>query len=384
MIGKAVHFGAGNIGRGFIGLLLAESGYEVAFVDVNEAVINEMNEKGRYRVILAGNEDQSVEVTGIRGILSSSEEKVIDAILEADVITTAVGVNILPIIAGSIAKGIEKRAAERPSDILNVMACENAVGNSDILKNAVIGKLSSKGLEYCEKHVGFPNTTVDRIVPEGAKEEKDILKVVVEPFYEWNVEKSKILGSFPEIKGMTLVDDLSAYIERKLFTLNTGHAITAYLGYDGKLNYIHEAIKVDDIRKIVLGAMREVGQALVKKHGFDPVQHEAYIQKILSRFENEALADPVARVGRDPIRKLGPKDRLIAPAKEALDHGIEPVNLVKGIVKAIGFANENDPKSVELSRMLETEGLGFILKKVCGLSEDERLFKMITDEFGKQ
>ncbi|NTW71263.1 MAG: mannitol-1-phosphate 5-dehydrogenase [Eubacteriaceae bacterium] len=381
---KAIHFGAGNIGRGFIGLLLSQSGYEVAFADINSEIITRMNEKKSYTVLIAGKDNEEIRVAGISGILSSSEEELIAALIQADIITTAVGVNILPVIAMSIKKAIEKMYQMKSEKKVNIMACENAVNNTGILKEAILKDMPEALREYTVKHFGFPNTTVDRIVPETIKKEgRDILAVVVEPFYEWNAERNGFIGEIPDIKGMNLVDDLPAYIERKLFTLNTGHAMTAYLGYRKGYTYVHEAVGDDEIRQVVKGAMTEVGNALVRKHGFDSAEHTKYIEKILKRFDNEVLMDPVARVGRDPIRKLGPADRLIAPALLVLEYGEIPVNLILGITAALKFENKMDEKSVRLSEMISEEGISQVLKKVCGLNEGEKLYTLILGEFNK-
>lgn len=376
----AVHFGAGNIGRGFIGLLLAKSGYSVYFVDVNEAIIDELNIKGKYSVIIAGRENETIEVENVGGISGRDEAAVVEKLMLADIVTTAVGVNVLPIIAKTISKAIEGMAKSKRGKKLNLLACENAVGNSDILKKSVYENLTEEAKKYADENLGFPNTTVDRIVPEAREDKKDILTVSVEPFFEWNVEKNKIVGDSPNIDGMKLVENLPAYIERKLFTLNTAHAITAYLGYQKNIGYIHQAINHEEIRETVKGAMSEVGNALVKKHGFDMREHQKYMDKIIARFENEALADPVERVGRDPIRKLGPSDRLIAPARTALSYGIVPEYLIEGICAALSFKTQSDPKSIELSQMLESKGIEGVLKEICGLSEDEELFKLIYDK----
>jgi mannitol-1-phosphate 5-dehydrogenase len=377
---KAVHFGAGNIGRGFIGLLLAQSGHEVTFVDVNKEVLDQLNERGRYPVRLAGASEKTLWVEHVRGIDSRDQEALNQAIQETEVITTAVGVNILPIVGKSIAASLESLFRRMPAKTWNILACENAVGNGDLLKKAVYQNLSSEGQTFCDTNVGFPNTTVDRIVPENKDQELPLL-VLVEPFFEWNVEKQRVVGHLPEIAGLTLVDNLEAYIERKLFTLNTGHAIAAYLGYQRSCATIVEAVSQPEIREIVLGAMREAGRALVKKHEFDPVMHETYIQKIMSRFENPALADPVERVGRDPLRKLGARDRLIAPTRAALAYGEDPVFLVKGIVAALHFNDPNDEAAVTLSNLLKQEGLKAVLLQVCELTEDEPLFLRIMKEF---
>ncbi|QSX07538.1 mannitol-1-phosphate 5-dehydrogenase [Alkalibacter rhizosphaerae] len=377
---NAVHFGAGNIGRGFIGLLLAQAGYQVTFVDVNETVLQELNEKGSYPVHIAGGDEEVIWVRQVRGLNSRNQEALDQAIAEAEVVTTAVGVNVLPIIGKSMAASLERIARKDPSKTLNIMACENAVGNGDILKNSVYEHLSLEGQKFCDENVGFPNTTVDRIVPENT-DKSELLSVLVEPFYEWNVERSKLVGSLDEIPGMNLVDNLSAYIERKLFTLNTGHAIAAYLGYQNQQPTILDAVADPEIKEVVLGAMGETGQALVKKHGFDPDQHEAYIQKIMGRFENAALIDPVERVGRDPLRKLGPKDRLIAPARTALEYGVEPENLVKGIVAALKFDHPQDPAAVSLSTKLKENGLDGVLVDVCGLDPSEALYDRIKNAY---
>src|SRR5690349_14291615 len=106
----AVHFGAGNIGRGFIGSLLYQSGFQTCFVDVNSEIVNLLNEKQEYRVILADTSQEELLVKNVRAINSQSEpNKVVDAIAQADLVTTAVGPNILPFISGLIAEGLRKR-----------------------------------------------------------------------------------------------------------------------------------------------------------------------------------------------------------------------------------------------------------------------------------
>lgn len=372
----AVHFGAGNIGRGFIGLLLAQAGYEVVFVDVNETILDGINREGRYPVHIAGEDHQVIWVEKVRAIHSGNFEGLKEAVAQADLITTAVGVNVLPIIGRSLARVFNELAEEMPSKSVNVLACENAVGNGDLLKQATYEHLNQQGRFFCDSRVGFPNTTVDRIVPENT-DTTNPLSVLVEPFSEWNVEKGKLVGQLEPIPGMTLVDNLEAYIERKLFTLNTGHAITAYLGYEKGCATIVEAIGQKEIQDLVLGAMREAGKALVQKHGFDPEQHEAYIQKILSRFQNVALADPVERVGRDPLRKLSPRDRLIAPSRTALTYGVEPECLVRGIVAALHFDYPEDSSAQRLQTLLNGQGLEGVLQEVCGLSPEEALFGRI-------
>ncbi|WP_369813838.1 hypothetical protein [Halolactibacillus sp. JCM 19043] len=196
---KAVHFGAGNIGRGFIGLLLSQAGYHVSFVDVNEQVIDAINDKQQYNVLLADESQEKIPVSNISGINSMKEpEAVIEVIVEADIITTAVGASILPIIADLLAKGLTKRL-ETANAPLNVIACENMIGGSALLKDEVMKKVTTEAANVLLTHVGFPNAAVDRIVPNQSHE--DILTVSVEPYSEWVVDQSMMVGDLPDING---------------------------------------------------------------------------------------------------------------------------------------------------------------------------------------
>ncbi len=310
----AVHFGAGNIGRGFIGLLLNQSGYHTTFVDVNGEIVDLINATQEYRVVLADQTKEEVTVTNVAAINSMNDpDKVIDAIVQADIVTTAVGPNILPIIAKSIVAGLRKRVTENKKD-LSIIACENLIGGSTLLKNSVYEALSEEEKVEFDKYFSFPDAAVDRIVPNQTNDDK--LMVTVEPYYEWVVDQSMIKDEVPPVKGITFVDDLTPFIERKLFTVNTGHAIAAYLGYHAGMKTIDEALADNEIKANLEHTLNETGQLLVKKYGFEMDDHKAYINKIINRFLNPYISDEVTRVGRAPLRKLGANDRLVSPAKQ--------------------------------------------------------------------
>ena len=374
---KAIQFGAGNIGRGFIGGLLANSGYHVVFADVNEAVLNGINNDKQYKIFVKDVECFEQTITNISAVSSISED-IIKEIEEAEIITTAVGPLVLKRIAPTVAKGIQARKNAGNKNYLNIIACENAVGATAILKEEVLKCLNEEETAYLEEYVGFPNCSVDRIVPPCTNENP--LDVTVENFYEWNVEKAKIKGEIPQIEGMNLVGDLIAYVERKLFTLNTGHAITAYLGTLKGYKTIDESIKDEEIATIVKAAMQESGQGLVKKHGLDLEAHYKYIDKILNRFKNPYLNDDVKRVGREPLRKLSAKDRLVNPLMTAKSYGISVDNLITGVGAALHYNNEEDAQSVELQQTIKDLGVKEAVKKIS-LIEDEDLLNAIEKAY---
>ncbi|MGG6439702.1 mannitol-1-phosphate 5-dehydrogenase [Saccharococcus caldoxylosilyticus] len=376
----AVHFGAGNIGRGFIGSLLSQSGYEVMFVDINDEVVRLLKEKQEYRVIIADENRQEQLIRNVSAVNSQTErEKVIDYITKAHLITTAVGPHILSAIATILTEGLQKRITINKTP-LHIIACENMIGGSDVLKSHVFAKISETDKPLFETYYGFLNCAVDRIVPN--QKHDDPLSVVVEPFFEWVIEKQNIIGDIPPIQGAHFVDDLKPYIERKLFTVNTGHAIASYLGYYKKWKTIQEAMNDGEIRSDVEKALHESGAVLVKKYGWNENEHQSYIQKIIQRFLNPSISDEVVRVARSPIRKLGANDRLVGPATQYYDlFGQVPLGLVKGIAALLLFDYENDDEAVALQKTIQETGVEGALYQYSQLEKDHPLVIAIKDQW---
>ncbi|MDF2634822.1 MAG: Mannitol-phosphate 5-dehydrogenase [Pelosinus sp.] len=376
----AVHFGAGNIGRGFIGQLLHQAGYKVCFVDVSDDLVNEINRRQEYTVRLASEEQTTFSIHNVVALHSKDEDAVAQAIASADIVTTAVGPNILRFIAPVIAKGIAKRikAENKP---LNIIACENMIGGSTALKSFVYESLTAKEREQAASLIGFPDAAVDRIVPLQKHEDK--LLVTVEPFYEWVVNQSQMLGDIPHVEGITYVSDLGPFIERKLYTVNTGHATVAYLGYLLKLGSIDKAIQNSFVLDITKKVLHETGALLIAKHKFDKTQHEEYIHKIIKRFQNSYISDEVTRVGRSPIRKLSAQDRLVGPALQALDYGITPNALSVVIAAALLFDSHDDPDAVEIQKYIQEKGLKKTISNYTGISNESPLFQLIEEQYHK-
>lgn len=376
---QAIMIGAGNIGRGFIGALLEKSGWHVTFADVAENLISAINERKSYTVHIQDKECAEMTVTDISGISSAGPELAEAIGGDCELITTAVGLRILPIVAKPIAAGIRARKAAGNTQYLNVIACENAVRGTSQLRDAVYTHLNEEELAFAKEYVGFADCAVDRIVPKASFENP--LDVAVEQYTEWDVEKGGWKGELPEIQGLNFVDDLSAYIERKLFTLNSGHAICAYLGTLKGYRTIVESISNPAIGDLVYKAMCESGEGLIKKFGFDPDAHHAYIDRIFARFQNPFLEDETARVAREPIRKLAPTDRLIKPLVTAYSYGLPVNHLVFGAAAALHFDCPEDEQSVEMMQKIRTEGLEKAVETYTGLAPDHPLFDRIIDVY---
>ncbi|WGD36724.1 mannitol-1-phosphate 5-dehydrogenase [Lysinibacter sp. HNR] len=377
---QALHFGAGNIGRGFVGFLLSRAGYELTFADVNAELIDQLANATGYTVHEVGENSQTHEITGFHALNSATHEaEVADAIAHSDVVTTAVGPNILRFVAPTIKAGLQRRAVD--ASPLVVMACENAIGATDILRDHLRDISTPEEWQELSARAIFANTAVDRIVPGQAVDAG--LDVTVESYFEWAIEAAPFQGDTLEIPGVTWVPDLKPYIERKLFTVNTGHATTAYYGFVAGYSGLAEALLDPEIRARVYSVLQETKALIVAKHDFDPAVQEEYLQKILTRFANPHLVDTVGRVGRQPLRKVSRHERFIGPAAELAERGIATESLVDAVGALLRFDVADDPESVELRALLDSvrdgRGADEVTEQITGLASNHPLFAAVRD-----
>ena len=360
---KAVHFGAGNIGRGFVGLLLHEGGYELVFSDVDAELVDALTDADSYTVYEAGAGGRDHVVTGFRAVNSAADPQTLaEEVASAEMVTTAVGPTVLRFIAPHVVAGLRERAADAAP--LQIMACENAIGATDTLRRHV-EDVAGEDWEVLCSRATFANTAVDRIVPgqpQGAG-----IDVTVEPFHEWLIERAPFAEAPPQIPGAHFVDELGRYIARKLFTVNTGHAAAAYLGARAGVTTIAEALAEEQVGAGVAAALEETSVLLQARHGFAVEDMVSYREAILERFRNPALPDTVQRVGRQPLRKLSRHERLIGPAAEAAQRGLSAEALLRVVGAALEFHDAADAESVEMQRLLGALDAEAFTGQVMGL-----------------
>jgi mannitol-1-phosphate 5-dehydrogenase len=366
---QAVHFGAGNIGRGFVGLLLARAGYEVVFADVVADLIDDLAAADSYTVHEVGAEPRDHVVTGFRAINSATDQDaLVAAIAAADLVTTAVGAHVLVHLAPAIADGIAARADGAPP--VAVMACENAINGTDILAGHVERAWQGAGHDgSLHDRAVFANTAVDRIVPD----QEPGLDVTVESYLEWVVDRTPFDGHEPDIPGVTWVDDLEPYIERKLFTVNTGHATAAWFGHAAGIERIADALADDDVAARVRAALDDTAALVVAKHGVDPAIQAAYVARIMGRFANPHLPDTTTRVGRAPLRKLSRNERFVSPASQLAERGMARDGLLAAMDAGLGFDAAEDAEARELQVLLQELGPAEVVDRVMGIEPDHPL-----------
>lgn len=375
---KAVMYGAGNIGRGFIGQLFAESGYEVTFIDVNQDIINRLNKDCKYPVgVLSRTGCNEILVTHVKGVNGSDVEKVAEAIAEADIMATAVGVNVLPRIAKPIASGLKKRWQSGKMEPLNIIICENLLNADHYLAELIKSEFDDVQKSYFERTIGLVEASIGRMVPvmTPVMQKGNILRICVEEYDELPVDKDAFKGLIPKIKNMQPASPFAFYIQRKLFIHNMGHALTAYLGKLKGYQYIWEAIEDPYIELAVLKAMQDSARALSCEHDVKLGFTLNHVDDLIYRFGNKLLGDTINRVGNDVKRKLSPHDRLVGAANLCSMHGINPANICLGIAAAMKFTSaDNNPSDI-----LTQKDPASILLEICEIPEGSMTYVLILE-----
>jgi mannitol-1-phosphate 5-dehydrogenase len=381
---QAIIFGAGNIGRGFIGQLFHESGYSLTLVDVDQALLEALNTRKSYSIRLVDNEsEQQVEVGPLQALHSGDRSAVVEAVRQARLGATAVGARILPFIAPLVAEGMEQRRQDGNEQPLNLIICENLKNAAAVFRGQIYEHLDEAGKAYASRCLGLVDTVIGRMVPPPTPEmrQSDPGLILVEPYKELPVDRSGFLGEIPQVTAMEPCDNFPAYTARKLYIHNCGHACLAYLGYLKGYEYGYEALADPGIFERVRQALDESKAGIVAHYGVQDAWLEAHIRDLLRRFSNRALGDTVFRLGRDPLRKLAPDDRLVAPARLAEKAGIEPKALALAIAAALRFAPPEDPIAMELQNRIQKESLAGVLESACGIRAAEPLGRLVQQAY---
>ena len=380
---KAIHFGAGKIGRGFIAELLHDSGYEIIFGDVVDELVDSINKEHQYPLFLIDHNYEEKIINHVSAYSNIKDsDKLIDEMCQAEIITTSVMATNLSKVAPLIAKGLQKRL-EQTKDKVIVMACENAIMGTDILKKAMI-ETNILTEEELDSIAVFPNTAVDRMVFGGVHNGKEGIEIG--DAYELVIEKNKLEDPNSQpIKGAEYVDDLMMYLQRKIYIINCGHAIAGYYGQVFK-NYeiVQDSLRDPDLLPQIRQAMLESAAALEKKYGFSHDDLVEYMETMMiKRFTTPGVVDPISRVSREPIRKIAANDRIMGPANLCEEYGLDNTYLLKGVACALKYKSEGDAQAEELQNYIKENGVEEAIVKYTEASKDSRIYNVILEEYNK-
>jgi len=338
---KIVIFGAGKIGRSFIGQLFGRSGYDIIFVDVDPIIIKMLNEKASYRVVIKSDKDEEIVVSNVRAISAIDKSSVTDAVASAGILAVSVGKNALEKVIPAIADGIKIRYDAEPDIPLDIILAENMRSAAEFTREGLLKSLTP-GFPI-DTYVGLIETSIGKMVPiiPLAEVEKDPLVVFAEPYNTLILDGKGFKSKIPDVKGLAPKSNIKAWVDRKAFIHNLGHATAAYYGYYSYPNsvYMYEILDDQMIFQFTREVMLQSAEILQKVYPddftfSDLVEH---IDDLLFRFRNKALQDTIFRVGQDLPRKLGSDDRFMGSIHLALSRKMQCDLIIKGMSYGLFF-----------------------------------------------
>jgi len=367
-------FGAGKIGRSFIGQVFGLSGFEVIFSDVNLEVVQLLNERKSYPVVIKGEEEKTLHVSNVRAVSGLDETQLIREISEAGILAVSVGKNALEKVLPVIAKGLKTRYRLAPDCPLDIIIAENMRSAADFIRENLLNMLPP---DYpFDRLVGLVETSIGKMVPIMTQEDlkNDPLVVFAEPYNTLIVDTKGFRGEIPDVKDLSPKENIRAWVDRKLFIHNLGHAVAAYSGAyrHPESVYMYEVLGDPEVYLFTRNAMRQSARVLqsVYPDDFTSEDLEKHIDDLLFRFQNKALKDTIFRVGQDRLRKLGPDDRFVGIIRLAEKQGMPYNEILKAMAYAFFFnaVDENGNSSARdmLFDNFKKEGIRYVLNEVCG------------------
>jgi len=378
----ALVFGGGKIARGFIGQILFLNGYNIEFADINTHLVDLLNTSDKYQVHIMGNEKRNSLITNFSAISITNLNELYRCFYESDVVFVSVGGANLGTVGETIGKMFQQNGIKNIYQ--NIVVCENWLNAGKVLEKSITSNLSYDNVLLFNQYIGICEAVVMRTATQPNDLSKKFpLDVWVQDYWNLPVDNSKIKGRFPDINYIELRADFNNLLTQKLFTNNTSNAVIAYSGFLLGYEYIADAANSPEIQLLLDQAYPCINKILEKEIGVDPEEQRKFSEKARAKYCDYTIVDKVIRHAKDPIRKLGPNDRLIAPCRIALQQHIDAAVLVDTIAKAIFFDEPSDESAMKLKKIREKYGIEYVLKNICKLCSDEPLYNLVLESVEK-
>jgi mannitol-1-phosphate 5-dehydrogenase len=363
--------------------LLWKGGLSFQFIEYNPKVARLLNEKKSYTVRILGEQIQEDIVTGFEAWDYDALEHILTSIAtDTQTIFVSVGGKNIGSVAQVLQQALLLRMKSGNRNFLDIVLCENWIKPATILGDVLLSGMDDEFSTFVSNYIGITESVVMRsaIEPTADVLKKDPLAVNVQDFWYLPIDRTRLKGTLPNLPGLSLVDDFNGYLDRKFYTYNAANGSVSYLGYLRGYRFIADAARDPEIFAILEKVYEETGKALCEKHGFDYKKHMEFTRTSLDKLQNVHIVDYVERNARDPIRKLGPTDRLVGPARLVVNYGGRPEALATAIAAALYYDEPTDPIALQLKAIREEKGIPYILTTVCGLSDEETLLRSLVLE----
>lgn len=382
---KAIIFGGGKIARGFIAQLLYRSDCEITFVEQNQELVEQLNCAGRYYVNVMGHEQESQWIDGYRCLTLDDIDGIAETLKTADIGFTAVGGKNLNDLGKVISDAYQKIASEMNTKICNIICCENWKNPADQLETAIMENLRKKALQDSfSNHIGISEAAILRSGVEATKEVKmiDPNAVSVTSYWELPVNKDRIKGIPKSFTGVRYQENFGSFLQRKIYTFNTTNATIAYLGTLRGIRELRDAANDPEILQIVEQMHKEVNPAIAAEMNVELQDQNEFSKRALAKYQDRSVTDFTERHARDPLRKLGPTDRIVGTLRLAQKHGIVSQGLATVLAAALYYTTENpeDPSAELLKKFRQEKGVERILWDICKIEPTEELAYAVKEK----
>jgi mannitol-1-phosphate 5-dehydrogenase len=376
-LNKIVLFGAGKIGRSFIGQLFSRGGYEVVFIDRDKEIIDALNLKRSYRVIIKSElQNDSLVMENIRAIHFDDKERIAEEISGTSILATCIGPANLSSIIPVISEGIRIKFKNHLDCRTDLIIAENLRNAADYLRELFIDELADS--KFVEKNIGLVETSIGKMVPIMTRKDigEDPLQVFAEPYNTLIMDGKAFKNPIPQIQGLAPKENMKAWVDRKSFIHNLGHATAAYYGYvrHPELTFLHEVLGDEEVLNVTKATMLQSAEALMKEYPgeFTSGDLQAHTDDLIFRFRNKALGDTVYRVGMDLYRKLGPEDRLVGAIRMAAKHHMPYDRIAFAVACGLYFRAKDEsgqmyPADREFAENFSNSTTRDIIYACCGI-----------------
>lgn len=374
---KAIVFGAGKIARGFIGQLLYLSKTDITFVDIDQQLVDRLNKDQKYHVYILGDSSLDSDVTGFQAVQLEDEKRIGAALVEADIAFVSVGGANLKSLGEKIGRIYKENGI--PKKPFNFVTCENWRHAGAFLYEGITAEMEEQEKTMFDQFVGVNEAVIMRSATQPSDElaMQDATGVWVQNYWYLPISAEHFKGELPPIQDAELMQNFGDFLTQKMYTNNTSNAVIAYHGYLAGYELLAEAANSPEVSALLDEVYEEINQTLVAELHVDPQQQKAFAEKARAKYTDWTIVDRVIRHGKDPLRKLGAQDRLIAPARMALNHGVYPRVIIETIAKALFFDEESDASVRKLKAMRREHGIPYVLQTVCELNEQEPLYREV-------
>ena len=358
---KAIVFGAGKIARGFIGQLLYLSKTDITFVDIDQQLVDRLNKDQKYHVYILGDSSLDSDVTGFQAVQLEDEKRIGAALVEADIAFVSVGGANLKSLGEKIGRIYKENGI--PKKPFNFVTCENWRHAGAFLYEGITAEMEEQEKTMFDQFVGVNEAVIMRSATQPSDElaMQDATGVWVQNYWYLPISAEHFKGELPPIQDAELMQN----------------AVIAYHGYLAGYELLAEAANSPEVSALLDEVYEEINQTLVAELHVDPQQQKAFAEKARAKYTDWTIVDRIIRHGKDPLRKLGAQDRLIAPARMALNHGVYPRVIIETIAKALFFDEESDASARKLKAMRREHGIPYVLQTVCELNEQEPLYREV-------